>query len=483
MTPTPMTSMALMAPEIIILATAFTMLVADLYVSEANRRFRAVLALCGLLVALVTLVYLLPESGQLFGGRFVVDPVTSWFKIIFILAAAFTTALAWSGTAKEKLDSGGEFYTIMLLTISGMMFLISARDIITLYISLELATIPLYALVAWKKQDRDSSEAALKYVVYGAMASALILYGLGALYGLSGHSDLAQIGAHISDSPLLWVAVAMITAGIGFKLTLAPFHMWAADVYQGAPTQVTAYLSVASKAAGMAFMFQMFFGVFGAQLSDWGWLIATLATVTMTLGNLVAIVQKNIKRFMAFSAISQAGYLIMGFLGPYPEGVPAMIFYLLLYVFTNIAVFAVIIFYSDATGRLQISDYRGLSRTNPIVALAMMIGLFSLAGIPPLSGFVGKFFLFSIAAKAGMNWLVAVAALNSTVSLYYYLRIVRAMYMESPAEGAKTLPVSPVISVVLALTIIATVALGVIPGFYETIHSQTVNWLSVTLTP
>jgi len=468
-----------MSPEIIVAVTGFILLLADLFLAEKNKRVLAPLALVGIFAALVSLALILPNAGETLGGRFAVNPVTSWFKIFFLLGGAFTVALVWNSKSHERISSGGEFFTILLFTQVGMMFLISARELITLYISLELSTIPLFALAAWKRGDIQSGEAGLKYVVYGALASALLLYGLGVLYGVSGHFELATIRDNISSTPALWLAAALIIAGIGFKLTLTPFHMWAADVYQGAPTAVTAYLSVASKAAGLAFMFQLLFGVFGEQISDWKWLIALLATATMTLGNLVAIVQHNIKRFMAFSSISQAGNLILGFIGPYPEGVAAMLFYMLVFVFTNIAVFGVIIFYSDATGQTQIDEYRGLSRTNPLIALTMTLALFGLAGIPPLAGFVGKFFLFSIAAKAGMHWLVAVAAINSTISLYYYLRIVRAMYIEPPDEKSCRLVVSPVMQVTLLMASFGVVFLGIFPFFYDVIQESTAGWIAM----
>jgi NADH-quinone oxidoreductase subunit N len=357
------------------------------------------------------------------------------------------------------------------------MFLVSATDLITLYVSLELATVPLFVLAAWRRDVR-SGEAGLKYVVLGSLASAFLLYGLGILYGLTGHTDLNAIRGALENAPAFWLAAAMITAGIGFKLTVVPFHMWAADVYEGAPTPVTAYLSVASKAAGLGLMFQLYFRGMGGFLAEWGLLIAILAAATMTLGNLVAVVQHNIKRFMAFSAVSQAGYLLMGFLGPSSQGVSAMLFYLLVYIAANLAVFGVIIFYSNETGAERIVEYRGLSRTNPLMALAMMLALFSLAGIPPLAGFVGKFFLFSAASQAGYHWLVALAALNSTVSLYYYLRIVRQMYIEDPITEAKPLRTTYALGGTVALMAVATVFLGLIPHFYETIFAQTAGWLA-----
>jgi NADH-quinone oxidoreductase subunit N len=251
-----------------------------------------------------------------------------------------------------------------------------------------------------------------------------------------------------------------------------PFHFWAADVYEGAPVPVTAYISVASKTAGLVLMFQVLLRIMGKFVADWSLVIAIFAALTMTLGNLVAIVQQNIKRFMAFSAISQAGYLIIGFVGTAQhEAMPAMLFYMLVYALTNLAVFACIIWHANQTGSENISDYRGLSRTNPAVALAMMVGLFSLAGIPPLSGFVGKFFLFSIASKAGLHWLVALAAVNSTISLYYYLRIVRQMYIEPPDADMRRLAVTPVMASAILVLSIAVVVLGIVPFAYNHIRS------------
>jgi NADH-quinone oxidoreductase subunit N len=472
----------LMLPEIIVIVCAVCVLVADLLLDEQKRWSLGYIAAFSLLAAAAAM-FALPQSGSLFGGRFVVDTVTWWFKILFLLSGAVTVLLSIDlldgrvGIRVRGIGFRGEYFAILLFTISGMMYLISARDLITLYVSLELATIPLFVLAAWRRDNVQSGEAGLKYVIVGAMASAFILYGLGILYGLTGTMDITMMPALLKPSAAMWFAMAMLLAGIGFKLTIVPFHFWAADVYQGAPTPVTAYLSVASKGAGLAFMFQIFFHITGTYLADWTMVLAVLATITMTLGNLVAIVQQNIKRFMAFSAISQAGYLIMGFLGAAPEGVPAMLFYMLVYMLTNLAVFACIIWYANETGREQINDYRGLSRTNPLIALAMMLGLFSLAGIPPLSGFVGKFFLFSIASKAGLHWLVAVAAVNSTISLYYYLRVVRQMYIEPPYENAKKLPITNLMAATIFSLTIAVVLLGIIPSFYETIHRDTNSWL------
>ncbi|MDD5308966.1 MAG: NADH-quinone oxidoreductase subunit N [Deltaproteobacteria bacterium] len=471
-----------MLPELIVVATALTVLVADLFLSERRRVVLALLTLVGLAAALAAL--LAAPAGSLFGGRFSVDEVAIWFKVVFLLASFLTVCLSLDqldGRVKVRVRGiglRGEYYAVLLSTLVGAMFLVSARDLVTLYVSLELATIPLFALAAWKRSDAGSQEAGLKYVVMGALASAFLLYGFSLLFGLAGSTDLAAIAAAVRPSPALFLALALVTTGIGFKLTLVPFHMWAGDVYEGAPLPVIAYLSVASKAVGLAVMFQIFYRVLGHMVKDLGPLLAFLAAATMTLGNTVAIVQRSIKRFMAFSAISQAGYIVMGFLGPDAGGVPAMLFYMLAYVAANMAVFGVIIFYANATGRERIEEYRGLARTNPLLALAMMLALFSLAGIPPLSGFVGKFFLFSIASKAGFHWLVAVAAVNSTISLYYYLRIVRQMYIEPVYPEAARLPVTPTLAATVAVTTVASLVLGLVPVFYEVIHNQTIEWLA-----
>lgn len=471
-----------MLPEIIVIACAVAVLLLDLFIDEKRRTVLGPAATLGLAVAFAALVFFTPKEGTVLGGRFAMDAVAWWFKTLFIISGLVTVILSIDlldgrvGMRFRGIGFRGEYYSVLLFTISGMMYIVSSRDLITLFISLELATIPLFVLAAWRRDDAQSGEAGLKYVLIGAMASAFILYGLGIIYGLAGSTDLGVLRHALKPSLALWLAAAMIVAGVGFKLTIVPFHMWAADVYQGAPTPVTAYLSVASKCAGLAFLFQVFFRIFGAFVADCTAIVAVFAAATMTLGNLVAIVQQNIKRFMAFSAVSQAGYLIMGFLGNWDIAVPAMLYYMLIYITTNLAAFACIVWYANETGKEQINDYRGLSRTNPLIALAMMIALFSLAGIPPLSGFVGKFFLFSLASKAGFHWLVAVAAVNSTVSLYYYLRIVRQMYIEPADKNAERLPISTVLASTIGALNLAVVFLGIVPAFYETIYTQTRLW-------
>lgn len=474
-----------MLTEILVVSTALTVLIVDLFLTERTRWLTGLLTLLGLLGALAA-AFSRGLYGQALGGRFVVEPVAWWFDILLLLATFVCVILSMDvlngnlGKRQRGLGSPAEYYTILLFTLAGMMFLISSRDLITFYVSLELATVPMFALAAWRRDDPRSGEAGLKYVILAALSSSLIVYGMALLYGLTGQTNLDAIGRTLPDhiGPAFWFAVAMLVAGAGSKFTVVPFHLWAADVYHGAPTPITAYLSVASKCVGLGFMFQVMFRIFGGWLHYGGPLVAIFAATTMTLGNTVAIVQHDIKRFMAFSAISQAGYFLLGFLGPHEAGVAAMLFYMLVYIASNLGVFTCIIWFQNETGLEEIEDYRGLSRRNPLMALMMMIALFSLAGIPPLSGFVGKFFLFSIASRAGYHWLVALAAVNSTISLYYYLRVVRQMYIEPPDTDAKALPVTWKLAITEAVLLAAVVTLGILPNVYERIHADTVTWLA-----
>ncbi|MEK7692297.1 MAG: NADH-quinone oxidoreductase subunit N, partial [Bdellovibrionota bacterium] len=413
------------------------------------------------------------EPREIFGGRFLINPFSGWLKVVFLLATALTLT---SGV--EFLRNKAEFVTVLLLSLSGMLFLTSSRDLVLLYVSLELATLPLVALAAWKQTARGG-EAGFKFLAIGALASGLLLYGIGFLYGLTGQTDFSEISKSLNyeSSPMLWVSIGLLTAGVGFKLTLFPFHFWAPDTYEGAPTPVTAFLSVASKATGLVLAAQIFYAVLGSYLPDLTYGLTIVAAVTMTVGNVIAILQSNLKRFMAFSGISQAGYLIMGFLGDQGHDPGAMIYFLLIYVVTNLAVFIVLGTHLEQSRDESLDGLSGLSQNNPLVALAMMIALFGLAGIPPLGGFVSKFFLFSVAARMGHYGLVTVAAINSTVSLYYYLRVVRKMYVEPRLADRAPLVLSPLAAAGLAVATIASVVFGMVPYFFETIGSDASSWM------
>jgi NADH-quinone oxidoreductase subunit N len=465
-------SLSLLAPELILLAAALALLAADL-LGRVRERGAAAISLGGTVAAAAFVLAVLPASGEAVGGRFVVDGFAWWMKLLVLSGGVVSIAIS-HGDREVPAEGRGEYLLILLFTLVGGCLLASARDLVTLYVSLELAGMPLYLLAAWRRDDA-SSEAGLKYLVLGAMATSLLLFGMSLLYGLTGTTDLAAIGRALEAGPVTWLALALVAAGAGSKLSCAPFHLWTPDVYEGAPTPVTAYLSVVSKAVALGLLALLLTLVFGRLLDSLQGVVAALAAVTMTWGNVAAVIQRNVKRLLAYSGISQAGYLLLGLVGAGRENVPAMVYYMLVYLFSNLAVFAVLSACAHERRCDEVADFRGLSRTNPLLALCMLLALFSLAGVPPLSGFTGKFFLFSVAAQHGHHWLVALAAVNSTVSLYYYLRIVREMYI-APAGPEAAVAVRPALGVALGLCVATVLAFGIVPAVYDSVFALTSRW-------
>jgi len=369
----------------------------------------------------------------------------------------------------------GEFYELLLVTLFGMYLMISARHFLLFVIGLESASLPLAAMVAFDKNRYESHEAAIKYMLTAVFSSAVFMMGLSFVYGLAGSlyfQDIAlQLGTSVNT--MLVVALAFVIAGVGFKLSLVPFHLWTADVYQGAPTSVTAYFSVISKgAAAFAFLVILVqvFGQFYANV--WEWMLYALIILTITIGNLFAIRQKNMKRFLAFSSISQAGYIMLGVIGFNAMGLSAMMFYILVYIFSNLAAFGVIGAIENATGKVSMTDYNGLSKTNPWLACAMMLAMFSLAGIPPFAGFFSKFFIFTSAINQGsiaIYVLVLIALINTIVSLYYYLLVVKAMYISPEEPQIATFRSACTERVALWICVAGIIGLGIVSYFYDSI--------------
>jgi len=369
----------------------------------------------------------------------------------------------------------GEFYELLLVTLFGMYLMISARHFLLFVIGLESASLPLAAMVAFDKNRYESHEAAIKYMLTAVFSSAVFMMGLSFVYGLAGSlyfQDIAlQLGSSVNT--MLVVALAFVIAGVGFKLSLVPFHLWTADVYQGAPTSVTAYFSVISKgAAAFAFLVILVqvFGQFYANV--WEWMLYALIILTITIGNLFAIRQKNMKRFLAFSSISQAGYIMLGVIGFNAMGLSAMMFYILVYIFSNLAAFGVIGAIENATGKVSMTDYNGLSKTNPWLACAMMLAMFSLAGIPPFAGFFSKFFIFTSAINQGsiaIYVLVLIALINTIVSLYYYLLVVKAMYISPEEPQIATFRSACTERVALWICVAGIIGLGIVSYFYDSV--------------
>jgi NADH-quinone oxidoreductase subunit N len=462
----------LLAPEASMAILALAVMMVDLFIKR--RIVTVTVGLAGLLVPLGFAIAQAVTPGFLaaphyaFSGMLVIDPYAVFFEIVFIMIAAVMTLASYSYVGKY-VKADGEFYTLMLFAATGAMFMASTNELITIYISLELTSIPLYVMAGLLRTGERSAEAAVKYVLLGAMSSAILLYGFALLYGLTGTTDLAGIARSVgtgvqNGNVLILIADLLILAGFGFKISAVPFHMWAPDIYEGSPTPATAFFSVASKAAGFAALIRVFMsgGLGQVNLTSLTVIIAIIAIATMTLGNLVAAVQTNVKRLMAYSSIAQAGYILVGFVasiaGKHPDGDSAVLFFILVYVITNLGAFSGIIALANATGGEKIDDFKGLAKRAPLLSAGTALCLLSLAGIPPMAGFVSKVFIFTAAWGEGLSWLVVIALLNTVVSLVYYGRIVKAMYFDAPLkEDHLTTPIG--LSSSIALTTAALVVI------------------------
>jgi len=473
-------------PEIIIIITILSLIILKIiFNNKIENILFFITAIFGTIASLTSLllinIYTNNEYQILFGGRFVFHTESFYFKILFLLIALIIILISWERSSKNNIkniffEHCSEFYSILLTTICGAMFLVSSNDIITLYISLEMATIPIYILIAWNETS-ISGESGLKYALLGMFSSVFILLGFSYIYGATGETSFYNIFSLIQNNDLLHFISILLIIAIGFKMALVPFHMWIADVYYGASTTITAYLSVFSKILGLSLIIQLFYKIIGNHIIiESTFLISCIAAITMTVGNILAITQSNIKRIMAFSSISQAGYLLMGFIGGQNEGIIAIIYYSLVYIVSNLAAFCAIIYFERKFNAIDIKDYKNLSQVAPAMSLILLLALFSLAGIPPLSGFVGKFFLFSIAASQKVYWLVLLAAINSTISLYYYLNIIKSMYIEKQIKIYKpSIFNSSILNSTAFITTISIFLLTIIPFFYETIYINIIN--------
>jgi NADH-quinone oxidoreductase subunit N len=434
------------------------------------------LAVLSVAAALSTLSYLICFCGSsctcgmittTFGGFLKTDNLAIFFKLVIFLAALFTLFITFRHFDTHKTQHPAEFLAILLFSTAGASALTSAQELVTLYISLETLTISSYLLAAYMKRDGRSNEAGMKYLLLGAFSSALLLFGFSYLYGLTGTTLIEGIGKSLSSqsaSPLSALAVILVIGGLAFKISLAPFHMWTPDVYEGAPTPVTAFLSVASKTAGFAAFIKIFYvGLSSPSLTPvWIGLFSVLAAMSIVLGNLEAIPQTNIKRLMAYSSIAQAGYISIGFLAGGQLGLTAVLYYLFVYLFANMGVFLAIAIVTAKTGTELISDYAGMWKRSPLIGVVLLVCLLSLAGVPPFAGFSGKWYLFGAGISKGYTWLAMLAMVFSVVSLYYYLQVVRQALI-SDAKDPSPIPVNLVETVLLVICVLVTVTLGFWP--------------------
>lgn len=480
-------SLAFSAPELILIAAAIAIFAADLFVRA--KEHLGTIALFGCAASLVASIGLrMPfsdhwlvqgllggEAGWLYSRMVVLDPFAVFFKLLFALAAFVTIWMSLGSTEVQDSDEG-EYYGLVLASTVGLFYMAAAANLLMAYLALELVSLTSYVLTGYRRRNRRSGEAALKYLIYGGVASAVMIYGMSFLYGLAGSLDYLRIHdalTHGSVDPLtVFVAVVLLLVGLGFKIAAVPFHMWAPDVYTGAPIPVTAFLSVGSKAAGFALLIRLFYPGLSEPAADGAWtvlagvdwpkLVLVICMATMTLGNLAALGQQNVKRLLAYSSIAHAGYVLMGFVVLNDAGLRAMLFYLVTYYLMNLGAFLVVMVVANSTGREDLDGYRGLAwRGGAVPAVAMALFLFSLAGMPPLAGFVGKFYLFAAVIEQRFYLLAAVGFANTLVALYYYARIVRTMFLDQPRGDEGVVVLDAHNAFLLYFLAIPTIVLGI----------------------
>ncbi len=462
-------------PELILTITLLCVVMADLAFPKIRKSLTFLLAASGLLLAFMAslpLFGLLP--GALFYGMIALDPMAVFFKC-FLILTSFLTLLAAPGSKELSRRQLGEFYALLLGVTLAMLLLASSIDLLMVYLSIEMLSIGSYVLVGYLKKDRQSNEAALKYFLFGAVATGAMLYGITLLYGLTGTTKITAMrqviasGAMDGNSVMLLVSTVLILAGFGFKTAAVPFHFWCPDVYTGAPTPVSAFLSVAPKAAGFAALIRFFITALSnpSKISgqwdafaffDWHYLVLMLSIITMTFGNIAALRQNNMKRLLAYSSIAQAGYIFMGAVVMTSQGFQAVLVYLITYLFMNLGAFLVVIEIYNRTGSFDLDDYRGFYRRSPFLTIAMCIFMLSLMGIPPFAGFFGKLYVFGAAVNKNLAWFAVIGALNSVIAVYYYARVIKTMIIE-PNENMDRIPTPWTSHILVWIMLLPTVGL------------------------
>lgn len=452
----------LMLPELFLTVWMCIILAIDFSLPRFSKRTLAYLSVLGLAAVLGCLVWYdqAGVSGTLFNNMFVVDGMALFFKI-FIVIATILVILASMDYVKRFKFFKGEYYFLVLMSALGMMFMASANDLLSIFITLEFSTFGFYVLVAYLRDDPASNEAGLKFFILGIFAAGLLAYGISLVYGETGKIVLSDIAA-APATPGLIVGYLLIFAALGFKIGAAPFHAWIPDTYHGAPTPVTAFLSIAPKGAAFAILLRLFFISLASFKPAWVLLLVLASILSMTYGNIVAIAQKNIKRLLAYSGIAQIGNVLIGLAAGTKMGSDAILFYLLTYLFANLGAFAIVIAVGNLINSDEIEDYNGLNRRSPFLAFAMLVFLLSLAGVPPLAGFIGKLYIFVAAIKEGLYTLIIVGLINVVISMYYYLIVVKKMYINEPVDNSPLSVSAPMKAVVYA-SLAGTLILGIYP--------------------
>lgn len=465
----------------ILILSGFGMIVLFVDIFSSRRwREKNLLAYVSLLGVILAAIFARSSTGTTlfsFNETFTIDNYSLFFNFIFLLSTGLTILISHSYIRREEINHG-EYYALILFSTIGMMLMAAGADLLNIYIGLEVMSVSIYILTGFKRSKLISNEASLKYFLLGAFATGFLLYGISLIYGSTGTINLKQIAGFIASKggisdPVLLMGMGLVIVGLGFKVASVPFHTWVPDVYEGAPTAITAFMSVGPKAAGFAAFLRIFMTAFGSTHGEWQKIISILAILTMTTGNVIAIAQSNIKRMLAYSSIAHAGYLLIALVAANNIGVPGTLFYLLAYTFMNIGAFAIVIVLSRKGDEcIQINDYAGLGFKHPFLAIAMTLFMLSMAGVPPMAGFVGKFYIFSAAIKSGYIGLAIIGVINSVISVYYYLRITVIMYMKEPAREFTPLTISPLIVAAIAISMIGTLHLGIFPSKVMEIAQQ-----------
>lgn len=479
----------LILPELLVITAACIVLALDPVIHASKRDGLAWLSLGTLAICMGLTASQMGHPATAFSGLVVIDAYGAFWKLLLYFVTGLTILLSFSYLKEERLYIG-EYYGFVLLALSGMMVMVSAADLLTIYLGTELMSLSLYVMAGLKRSEPRSLEASAKYFVLGAFSSGILLYGISLLYGATGSTRLPAIAAAIAgrslDDPLLLFATVLLAVGFAFKLAVVPFHMWTPDVYQGAPTSVTAFMAVASKAASFGAFLRVFVEGLGGLKANWSAIFLLLCIATLVLGNVVALVQTNIKRMLAYSSIAHAGYALIGVVAAGRIGdatasarsIASVLLYIALYAFMTFGAFAIVaMLRKGALEGEEIADFTGLSKRHPLAALLMLVFMVSLAGIPPTAGFIGKFYVFMSAVEAGMTWLAVLALVFAAISAYYYLRLVLVMYMREPetlTESSPRLVMSPALSIVLACAVAGVVILGIYPNPLVNLAAQAV---------
>jgi len=471
-----MNNYLLMRDEFVLLGIILLLLVAEILLIGKNRK--AVVGIATGLFIVHTVIGFLPlAEGTMFGGSFRTNHLLHNMKNIMNVGVVILLLQTWTWAREEWSHKGRvtEFYFLIFSTLLGMYYMVSSGDFLMFFLGLELASLPIAGLVAYDLMKMRSAEAGAKFILMAGVSSAVSLFGISMIYGISGSLYFSEIAQNFHLSGLGALGLLFFMSGLAFKISLVPFHFWTPDVYEGAPVPVTSYLSVISKAAAVFALGIVLFLIGREFVSVWKPAIYWMAVMTMTVGNLFALRQKNMKRFLAFSSVAQAGFILLGILSYDQIGMTSVVYFSAIYIFSNLATFGVVQVISLKTGKEHMDDYNGLYRTNPKLALVMLLGLFSLAGIPPVAGFFGKFFLFMAAAAHGYYWLVIIGVVNVTISLYYYLLVVRAMFLRKSDTPIAPFQAELPVKIGLALAVVGILVLGLYSPFYDFILHLTTN--------